>query len=104
MSDTQYLDQLETRDPEQRELAQFNLLSDVIRKAVAAAPGWAEQLKGIDPPGAVRKPGVEDPEDVAVHHDGKREIKAAEGLGRIGLELEVETEQRFQPPPAGQHR
>jgi phenylacetate-CoA ligase len=49
MSDTPYLDQLETRDPEQRELAQFNLLSDVIRKAIAGAPGWAEQLKGVDP-------------------------------------------------------
>jgi phenylacetate-CoA ligase len=49
MSDTPYLDQLETRDPEQRELAQFNLLADVVRKAVAAAPGWAEHLKGVDP-------------------------------------------------------
>jgi phenylacetate-CoA ligase len=48
MSDTPYLDQLETRDPEQRELAQFNLLSGVIRNAMAAAPGWAEHLKGVD--------------------------------------------------------
>jgi phenylacetate-CoA ligase len=49
MSDTSYLDQLETRDPEQRELAQFNLLPDLIRNAMAAAPGWADQLKGVDP-------------------------------------------------------
>ena len=48
MSDTPYLDQLETRDPEQRELAQFNLLADLIRNAMAAAPGWAEHLKGVD--------------------------------------------------------
>jgi phenylacetate-CoA ligase len=48
MSDTSYLDQLETRDPEQRELAQFNLLADLIRNAMAAAPGWAEHLKGVD--------------------------------------------------------
>jgi phenylacetate-CoA ligase len=49
MSDTPYLDQLETRDPEQRELAQFNLLSGVIGNAMAAGPGWAEHLKGVDP-------------------------------------------------------
>jgi phenylacetate-CoA ligase len=44
-----HFDQLETRDPEQRELAQFNLLPDLIRQAIAAAPGWADHLKGIDP-------------------------------------------------------
>jgi phenylacetate-CoA ligase len=43
-----HYDQLETRDPEQRELAQFNLLPDFIRAAIARAPGWAEHLKGID--------------------------------------------------------
>ena len=47
-----YFDQLETRHPEQRELAQFNLLPDLIRHTVTAAPGWAEHLKGADP-GAV---------------------------------------------------
>ncbi|HWE19624.1 MAG TPA: AMP-binding protein [Hyphomicrobiaceae bacterium] len=46
---TDHFDQLETRDPEQRELAQFNLLPDLIRNAIAAAPGWADQLNGIDP-------------------------------------------------------
>jgi phenylacetate-coenzyme A ligase PaaK-like adenylate-forming protein len=49
MAEPQYFDQLETRDPEQRELAQFNLLPDLIRQAIAAAPGWAEHLKGVDP-------------------------------------------------------
>lgn len=44
-----HYDQLELRDPEQRELAQFNLLPDLIRKAVADAPGWAAHLKGVDP-------------------------------------------------------
>jgi phenylacetate-CoA ligase len=43
-----YFDRLETRDPEQRELAQFNLLPDLIRRAQAEAPGWAQQLKGVD--------------------------------------------------------
>ena len=43
---TRHFDQLETRDPEQRELAQFNLLPDLIRQAMAAAPGWAEHLQG----------------------------------------------------------
>ena len=45
---TDHFDQLETRDPEQRELAQFNLLPDLIRHALAAAPGWADQLRGVD--------------------------------------------------------
>ena len=47
MSDKFY-DQLELRDPAQRELAQFNLLPDLIRHAVANAPGWAEHLAGVD--------------------------------------------------------
>src|SRR5262245_41632982 len=47
MTEAQFFDQLETRDPEQRELAQFNLLPDLIRHAMAA-PGWAEHLKGVD--------------------------------------------------------
>jgi phenylacetate-coenzyme A ligase PaaK-like adenylate-forming protein len=46
---TDHFDQLETRDPEQRELAQFNLLPDLIRNAIAGAPGWADHLNGIDP-------------------------------------------------------
>jgi phenylacetate-CoA ligase len=48
-------DQLETRDPEQRELAQFNLLPDLIRQAVTLAPGWADHLKGVDPAGATSR-------------------------------------------------
>jgi phenylacetate-CoA ligase len=47
MADAPHYDQLETRDPEQRELAQFNLLPDLVRHALAA-PGWAEHLKGVD--------------------------------------------------------
>jgi phenylacetate-CoA ligase len=47
MHDKHY-DQLETRDPAQRELAQFNLLPDLVRHAMANAPGWAAHLKGVD--------------------------------------------------------
>ena len=43
-----HYDQLETRDPAQRELAQFNLLPDLLRLAIANAPGWAEHLAGVD--------------------------------------------------------
>jgi phenylacetate-coenzyme A ligase PaaK-like adenylate-forming protein len=49
MADAPYLDQLEARDPQQRELAQFNLLPDLVRNAITAGPGWAEHLKGVDP-------------------------------------------------------
>ncbi len=48
MADAPHYDQLETRDPEQRERAQFNLLPDLVRHAMAA-PGWAEHLKGVEP-------------------------------------------------------
>ncbi|HET6224527.1 MAG TPA: AMP-binding protein [Dongiaceae bacterium] len=48
MSDQHY-DQLELRDPAQRELAQLNLLPDLVRHAMANAPGWAAHLKGVDP-------------------------------------------------------
>jgi phenylacetate-CoA ligase len=44
-----HFDQLETRDPEQRELAQFNLLPDLIRHARANSPGWADHLKEVEP-------------------------------------------------------
>ena len=43
-----FYDHLEIRDPEQRELAQFNLLGDFIRRAQTEAPGWAAQLRGVD--------------------------------------------------------
>jgi len=43
-----HYDQLEVRDPAQRELAQFNLLPDLVRHAVANAPGWARHLQGVD--------------------------------------------------------
>jgi phenylacetate-coenzyme A ligase PaaK-like adenylate-forming protein len=47
MQDRQHYDQLETRDPAQRELAQFNLLPDLVRHAMTNAPGWAAHLKGV---------------------------------------------------------
>jgi phenylacetate-CoA ligase len=43
-----HFDHLETRAPAQRELAQFNLLPDLIRMAMGQAPGWAVHLKGVD--------------------------------------------------------
>jgi phenylacetate-CoA ligase len=44
-----YFDQLETRDPRQREVALFNLLPSLIERAKAKAPGWAHHLSGVDP-------------------------------------------------------
>jgi phenylacetate-CoA ligase len=46
---TEHFDTLETRDPEARERSQFGLLPDLVRKAIAGAPGWAAHLKGVDP-------------------------------------------------------
>jgi phenylacetate-CoA ligase len=43
-----YFDQLEVREPAAREAAQFALLADFMRMAVAKAPGWAEHLQGVD--------------------------------------------------------
>jgi phenylacetate-CoA ligase len=47
MTDAHY-DHLETRDPAQRELSQFNLLPGLIRRARELAPGWAHHLQHVD--------------------------------------------------------
>lgn len=44
-----HFDQLETRTPEARERALFNLLPGLLKRAVELAPGWADHLKNIDP-------------------------------------------------------
>jgi phenylacetate-CoA ligase len=44
----EHYDQLETRDPSERERALFAGLPELLRHAVANAPGWAAQLKGAD--------------------------------------------------------
>ena len=44
-----HFDQLETRDPEQREIALFNLLPSLIQRAKELAPGWARHLADVDP-------------------------------------------------------
>ena len=49
MTTGEYFDQLETRDPEAREAALMAALSGQIAHAVAAAPGYAEILAGVDP-------------------------------------------------------
>jgi phenylacetate-CoA ligase len=43
-----YYDDLETRDPAQRELSHFNRLPGLIRHAQALAPGWARHLEHVD--------------------------------------------------------
>ena len=45
----QHFDDLETRDPEEREKALFAALPAQLRSAMDNAPGWAAHLKGIDP-------------------------------------------------------
>lgn len=47
--DRRHYDALETRDPEAREAALFARLPDLIAEAIDKAPGWARQLKGVDP-------------------------------------------------------
>ena len=55
---TEHLDTLEARDPEARERSQFGLLPDLVRKAIAAAPGWASQLAGVDPGSLTSRAGL----------------------------------------------
>ncbi|MEY4680353.1 MAG: phenylacetate--CoA ligase family protein [Alphaproteobacteria bacterium] len=47
MSD--FLDELETRDPEERERRQFAALAEQVAHAMRAAPAFAELLAGVDP-------------------------------------------------------
>jgi len=49
MAGNSHFDDLETRDPEQREREQFALLPDLIAAAKDKAPGWARQLDGFEP-------------------------------------------------------
>src|SRR3954468_9901463 len=49
-----HYDALESRDPEQRERDFFGRLPDLIALAMSA-PGWAEQLKGVDPNAAASR-------------------------------------------------
>ena len=49
MAKPDYYDDLETRDPEAREKAQFAALRDVVELAKAKAPGWTRILKEVDP-------------------------------------------------------
>jgi phenylacetate-CoA ligase len=50
VTDTQdYFDELETRDPELREHAQFRTLVEQVANAKSAAPAYAEMLENIDP-------------------------------------------------------
>jgi len=44
----EHYDNLETRDPAAREKAQLDLLPDLLRHAMANAPGMAEHLMGVD--------------------------------------------------------
>ncbi|MGI9464025.1 MAG: phenylacetate--CoA ligase family protein [Aestuariivirgaceae bacterium] len=48
MSD--FFDELEQRDPSEREAALFTELSRFLPQVVAGAPGWARFLDGIEPP------------------------------------------------------
>jgi phenylacetate-CoA ligase len=45
---TTFFDHLETRAPEARELAQFNALPGLLRRAKELAPGWAAHLASVD--------------------------------------------------------
>jgi phenylacetate-CoA ligase len=45
----EYFDELETREPERRERAQFTALAEQLANARANAPAFAESLKGVDP-------------------------------------------------------
>jgi phenylacetate-CoA ligase len=46
---SEHFDELETRDPAEREAALFGALPGFLRKAVSAAPGLARWLAGVDP-------------------------------------------------------
>jgi len=52
---TAHFDQLETRHPEARELALFNLLPGLIARAKETAPGWAQHLADVDAAGVTSR-------------------------------------------------
>jgi phenylacetate-CoA ligase len=52
---TEYYDELETRDPEQREAALMAALPEQVARAQKDAPGFAKILAGIDPTGVTSR-------------------------------------------------
>src|SRR5688500_6708215 len=60
--------------------------------------GGTTEIEGVDPPSAVRQARVQDADDLAPEQDREREIEAPLGLGRVGLELEIQIEQRLEAP------
>ena len=50
-----HFDHLETRDPEQREIAHYNLLPGFLARVMESAPAWAEHLQGVDPQAVTSK-------------------------------------------------
>ncbi len=48
-SPADYFDHLETRDPEQREIAHFNMLPGFLERVMENASAWGHHLDGIDP-------------------------------------------------------
>ena len=48
-NDPAHFDQLETRSPEQREQALFNMVPGFLGRVIENAPGWANHLSGADP-------------------------------------------------------
>ena len=79
-----HYDQLETRDPEQREIALFNLLPGLVQRAMELAPGWAQHLADFDPAGGA---DVDDQRAHALAGDLHLEL----GLEQFSFD-EVETE------------
>ncbi len=54
-NDLTHFDQLETRDPEQRERALFNMMPGFLARVMETAPGWARHLGGVDPKAVVSR-------------------------------------------------
>ncbi len=52
-----HYDELEVRDPEVREAAQFARLVEIVTRA-RSAPGWARRLDGINPKSAANRAGL----------------------------------------------
>jgi phenylacetate-CoA ligase len=52
-----YYDELETREPAERDREQSARLVEIVARA-KAAPGWARRLDGIDPPSAAGRAGL----------------------------------------------
>lgn len=92
-----HFDHLETRDPEQREIAHYNLLPGFLARVMESAPAWAEHLQDVDAQAVTSKEALAQLPVIR-----KSDLKALQGakppLGGLALSDDIPAGRVFMSP------